>query len=90
MMSPDHKVLHYEVFSTSLLPPPSRAQIFFSTPNSPKPSSYVPPSVLVTTTLTHTKKKIGKIIILYVLVFILLDSLLGRQNTLHRMIASIP
>jgi hypothetical protein len=40
LRSTDHEALHYEVFSTPLLPRPSKSQIFSSTPYSQTPSAY--------------------------------------------------
>ena len=47
--------------------------MFSSAPYSQTPSAYVPPSMRVTKFYTHTKQQ-EKIIILYILIFILLDS----------------
>ena len=55
MRSTDHKVPHYVVFSTPLLPRPPLAQIFFSAPYTLTTSAYVPPSMWVIKFHTHTK-----------------------------------
>ena len=46
------------VFSTSLLPHPSQAQIFSSTPHSLTPSTYVSPSISATKCHTHTEQQV--------------------------------
>jgi hypothetical protein len=46
--STEHKSLCYAVFSTPLLPHPSRAQISSSALYSRKPSAYIPPSMWAT------------------------------------------
>jgi hypothetical protein len=51
---------HYPVTSSLLCP------IFSSTPYSKTPSTYVPPSMSATKFHTHTK--LGKIIVLYILI----------------------
>ena len=55
--STDHYAPHYVVFSTHLLPRPSKAQIFSSTPYFQTPSAYVPPSMWATKFHTHTKQQ---------------------------------
>ena len=47
-------------------------------------------SLSVSNQVTHSNKTTGKIIVLYVLIFIFLDSTLGKHKILHQMIASIP
>jgi hypothetical protein len=53
----DHEASHYKVFSTPLLPRPSKAQTFFSTPYSQTPSAYVTTSISATKFHTHTKQQ---------------------------------
>jgi hypothetical protein len=57
LRSTDHKAPHYVVFSTPLLPRPSSAQIFSSTPYFQTPSVCVPPSMWSTMFHIYTKQK---------------------------------
>ena len=49
----EHKAPCYVVFSTPLLPRPSKAQVSFSATYSRKPSAYIPPSMCATRFHTH-------------------------------------
>jgi len=53
--STDYSAHHYVIFSIPLLPRPSYAQIFSSTPYSQTPSVYIPPLTSATKFHTHTK-----------------------------------
>ena len=71
MKSTDHKAPFYVVFSTLLLPRPSKAQISSSVPNSRKPSAYIPPSMWAIKPQTIQNNR--QIIILYIYIFTLLS-----------------
>jgi hypothetical protein len=62
--STDHEAPHYEVFSTPLLPHPSFAQIFSSTPYSQ--TSSASSSLYVSYQVSHPYKTKSKIIVLYI------------------------
>jgi hypothetical protein len=51
----EYKAPCYVIFSTPLLPRPSKAQTPSSAPHSQTPSAYAPPSMKKTKTQTHTK-----------------------------------
>ena len=69
--STDHLVPHYVLFSTLLLPRPSYAQTSSSEPFFKTPLAYIPP--YVSEQVPHSYKT-GKIIVLYMLIFKLLDN----------------
>ena len=71
--STDNLAPRYAVSSIPPLPRPSSVQIFSSTPFSQTPSASFPPPMSTTKFHTHTKK-IGKIIVQYILIFKFLDS----------------
>jgi hypothetical protein len=64
---------HYAVVSNLLSLHLSSVQIFSSTPCSQTPSVYVPPFMSETNFHTHTEPQ-AKIIALYILIFMFLDS----------------
>jgi hypothetical protein len=80
MKSKVHEALHYAVSITPLLPAPSQDQITSSTPYSLTPSAYVPPSMWATKFHTPIYIPTGKITVLYISLFIFLDSKLEDKR----------
>ena len=57
ILSEEYRAPHYMVSSTSLIPRPSKAQVFSSTSYSQIPSVCVPPSISAIKIHTHTKHR---------------------------------